>query len=206
MTAAREKIDLYQTHKQDYAAGKSPALVDIAPATYLAIDGRGAPGGDAFSAAIGALYGVAFTVKMTRKFAGEQDYAVCKLEAQWGDDAAGVDVPADRDQWPWRLLIRMPDFVDARELERASGVLLKRGKGAGVDRVRLERVSEGLCVQALHVGPYDAESCTLAAIEAYAASKQLVFAGRRHEIYLSDPRRIPPARLKTILRHPVRPA
>src|SRR5512137_1817918 len=84
MTAKQTtKLDLYKTCKQDYLAPRKPVLVTIAPANYLAIEGRGEPGGPEFQACIGALYGVAFTIKMTRKFAGERDYAVCKLEGQW---------------------------------------------------------------------------------------------------------------------------
>src|SRR5690242_11015006 len=109
------KLDLYKIHKSDYVTPKKPVLIKIKPAQYLAVDGQGAPGGDRFTACIGALYGVAFTVKMTRKFAGKQDYAVCKLEGQWffaGDPAA-----TPKAQWKWKLLIRTPDFIQAKDLQ-----------------------------------------------------------------------------------------
>jgi hypothetical protein len=198
------KLDLYKLYKTEYAATRKPALVDVKPATYLAISGQGAPGGELFSASIGALYGMAFTIKMTRKFAGKQDYAVCKLEGQWWSDPPADFASLPKDQWLWNLMIRTPDFIKQDDLQQAVAVLCKRGKGEGTDRVRLESLTEGPCVQMLHVGPYDKECETIALMQAFAEKQQLQFSGRHHEIYLSDPRRVPPDRLKTILRAPVR--
>ena len=199
-----DKIDLYRSNKNDYAAPKMPVLLDIAPATYLAISGQGAPGGDAFTASIGALYGMAFTIKMTRKFAGQQDYGVCKLEGIWWSDSGSCFTQSPKEQWQWQLCIRTPDFITQAELKKAVAVLVKRGKGEEVKRVRLEKLAEGKCVQMLHVGPYDQEDRTAALMQAFAEKQGLEFHGRHHEIYLSDPRRVAPERLKTILRHPVR--
>ena len=198
------KLDLYKLHKAEYAATRKPALVELRAAYYLAISGQGAPGGERFTASIGALYSVAFTIKMTRKFEGKEDYAVCKLEGQWGSDSAQDFANLPRDQWFWKLLIRTPEFVGEEDLRRAFEVLLRRGKGQEVRSVRLETLAEGPCVQMLHVGPYDRECETIAAMKAFAEKRQLQFSGRHHEIYLSDPRRVPPERLKTILRQPVR--
>ena len=86
---SQPKLDLYKLHKAEYVATRKPVLVELKPASYLAVSGQGAPGGDLFTASIGALYGMAFTIKMTRKFAGQQDYAVCKLEGQWWSELAG---------------------------------------------------------------------------------------------------------------------
>ena len=199
-----DKIDLYRSNKNDYAAPKKPVLLDIAPATYLAISGQGAPGGDAFTASIGALYGMAFTIKMTRKFAGQQDYGVCKLEGIWWSDSGSCFTQLPKEQWQWQLCIRTPDFITQAELAKAVAVLLKRGKGEEVKRVRLEKLAEGKCVQMLHVGPYDQEDRTAALMQAFAEKQGLEFHGRHHEIYLSDPRRVAPEKLKTILRRPVR--
>lgn len=200
----KEKIDLYKLHKQDYAAARKPALVNIRKATYLAISGQGEPGGDVFTDKIGALYGVAFTIKMTRKFAGLQDYAVCKLEAQWWGKNGEADFPRlPKNQWRWKLLIRTPDFIRAGDLAKAIAVLLERGKTKSVQEVALETITEGQCVQMLHVGPYEREHETIALMKEHAQKKGLKFHGRHHEIYLSDPRRVAPERLKTILRCPV---
>ncbi|MBI4600594.1 MAG: GyrI-like domain-containing protein [Planctomycetes bacterium] len=201
---AQEKIDLYKLHKDEYAASREPRLVETGKATYLAISGQGAPGGEAFTASIGALYGMAFTVKMTRKFAGLQDYAVCKLEGLWLGAGQGADLAAiPKDQWRWKLLIRTPDFVTAEETRKAAALLLKRGKGEEVKRVRLESLAEGRCVQMLHVGPYEKEGESIDAMRAFAEKAGLRLLGPHHEFYLSDPRRVSPERLKTILRQPV---
>jgi hypothetical protein len=197
------KIDLYKIHKAEYAAKRKPAMVELKPANYLAIAGRGAPGGEAFTASIGALYGVAFTIKMTRKFAGKPDYAVCKLEGQWWTERDQDFAKTPPGQWRWNLLIRTPDFITDADLRAAVAVLLKRGKGAEVKNVRLEELAEGRCVQMLHVGPYDKVHETIALMQAFVEQQQLQFTGKHHEIYLSDPRRVPPERLKTILRHPL---
>ena len=204
--ASEEKIDLYKQHKDQYKATKKPILLAADEAMYLAIDGRGAPGGDEFTDKIGALYGAAYTIKMTRKFSGQQDYVVCKLEAIWwfDDDKQNFD-SAPREKWNWKLMIRTPKIVTQQELERAVSVLIEKGKTPAVREVKLETISEGRCVQMLHVGPYDKEGETVEAMKAFAAEQGFEFDGRHHEIYLSDPRRVPPERLKTILRHPVRP-
>ena len=175
-------------------------LVRTKPARYLAIGGQGAPGGTRFTARIGALYGAAYTIKMTRKFAGKQDYAVCKLEGQWFFDCDPAATP--KDEWKWKLLIRTPDFISPEDLKTAVATLLKRGKSPEVQEVTLETIDEGVCVQMLHVGPYEKENETVALMRTFAEASGLKLTGPHHEIYLSDPRRVPPERLKTILRVP----
>ena len=101
------------------------------------------------------------------------------------------------------MMIRTPKFITQKDIAQAVAILQKRGKGAEVERVRLESLKEGLCVQALHVGPYENECATIAAMKSFAESEGLKVHGVHHEIYLSDPRRVAPAKLKTILRLPV---
>jgi hypothetical protein len=188
--------------KDEYKASKKPALLKLGTLSYLSIDGQGEPGGEAFSDRIGALYGAAYTIKMTRKFGGLQDYAIGKLEAQWWAETPNfADSPKER--WRWKLMIRTPAFVKKAELKKAVDVLLKRGRSAAVKDARLETLREGRCVQMLHVGPYERERDTIAIMKAFAESQGLALSGRHHEIYLSDPRRVTPEKLKTILRHPV---
>lgn len=200
------KIDLFKLHKTEYVTPRKPALIELKSASYLAISGHGAPGSALFTDSIGALYGAAFTIKMTRKFSGQQDYAVCKLEGQWWGETSPDLSLVPQAQWRWKLLIRTPDFITPAELEQAVAVLLKRGKGADVKRVELETLDEGLCVQMLHIGPYDMEYKSVGLMRSFAEAQKLKFHGRHHEIYLSDPRRVAPERLKTILREPVIPA
>lgn len=198
------KIDLLKEHRGEYVKPKKPVLIDTTPASYLAVDGTGGPGGELFTDRIGALYGMAFTIKFRAKFAG-RDFAVCKLEALYG---VGGQVAADfaklpQEEWNWRMLIRVPDFINDADLEAARAALREKQKPGDFDAVHLATIEEGPCVQVLHVGPYEEEERTVALIDAFCAEEGLKSHLWHHEIYLSDPRRIPPDRLKTIIRHPV---
>jgi hypothetical protein len=198
------KIDLGKLHRADYVAPKKPVLLTLEPARYLAIEGQGAPGDIAFTTRIGALYALAYAVKMTRRFSGQTDYTVSRLEARyWADAEAPCFADLPKDRWRWQLLIRTPDFVTPEELTRAVAALAEKGKAPEASEVRLETLDEGRCVQMLHMGPYDRTGDTVATMVALAEREGLEFHGRHHEIYISDPRRVEPARLKTILRHPV---
>jgi len=205
--AKAEKLDLYREHKSEYVTPKKPVLVEVGLAQYLAVSGEGAPASKEFQSAVGALYSVAFTVKMTRKFAGLGDYKVANLEGLWWidkKDANFLSVPPER--WRWKLLIRVPEFVTARDLDEAKESLRKKKKPPEFEEVTLETIREGLCVQVLHVGPYATEPETVRAMENLAAENGLAFHEFHHEIYLSDPRRVPAEKLRTILRHPVKKA
>ncbi|MGD0228208.1 MAG: GyrI-like domain-containing protein [Terriglobia bacterium] len=196
-----EKIDLYKLHKTEYAAAKKPALVKTRPAHYLTISGRGTPGGTEFQENVGTLYSVAFTLKMAQKFAGK-DYKVCNLEGlYWGSGKeAGSFDPKDCE---WLLIIRVPDFIKEKDLQQTFAQLRAKGKDGDFENVKLESLDEGSCVQMLHVGPYNQENRTIDQMLAFAEEKGLTCRGKHHEIYLSDPRRVPPERLRTILRLPV---
>lgn len=200
-----KKLDLYKTFAGDYAASRTPTVVETHAAQYLAIEGHGEPGGPAFGTRLGLLYNVAFTIKMAKKFAGV-DYAVCKLEGLWWGRAkegtSFLDEP--RSQWHWQLLIRTPDFIKASDRSAALSQLEKRGKDPAVAEVKLMRLDEGRSIQMLHVGPYDTEPESLDRMHTLAQTLGLLPHRLHHEIYLSDPRRVPAARLKTILRMPVR--
>ncbi len=199
----QKKIDLFKQFKGEYKAGGKPVIIQTTPAQYLAVTGEGKPGGKLFQELVGALYSMAFTIKMTRKAAGRGDYVICKLECLWWSEAGNpAQVPLD--QWQWQLLIRTPDFVDLSDVEKAAAALLQKGKVSGVSKVNLVKKHEGQCVQMLHLGPYDKEEETFSVMEQFLAEKKLLINGRHHEIYLSDPRRVPPERLKTILRLPVK--
>lgn len=197
------KLDLYQTYKAEYATPRRPVLLRVAKARYLGIDGRGTPGGEAFEQAIGALYSVAFTTKMASKFAG-RDYGVCKLEGLWWVEAGQSFMTEPKDQWWWRLLIRTPDFIGQRELAAARRTLAEKGKDRLFQQVKLTPLNEKLCVQMLHVGPYDQEAESIGQMKTFAAEQGYQVDGLHHEIYLSDPRRVAAEKLRTILRVPVR--
>jgi len=201
--AKAEKIDLFRQFKDQYATPKTPTLVGMPPAYYLTITGQGEPGGEVFSLKMGALYGAAYGLKFAHKKAGP-DYKIAPLEGLWWGVRGGIGfLDEHRSTWQWRLLIRTPEFIGRAELDASVDVLIGKGKGPELRDVSLEWIEEGTCVQVLHVGPYSEESKTLAAMEEFAAARGLKPHGLHHEIYLSDPRRVPPERLRTILRMPV---
>lgn len=200
---AKQKIDLFRIHKAEYVAPRKPTLVEIKPALFLTIDGMGEPGGEEFRKRLGALYSIAFTVKMSKKKIG-QDYLVSKLEALWWGLRGPGDFSAEpMSDWNWKLMIRTPEFVTESDLRGAIAVCLEKEKVVEVAKVRLEKFSEGLCLQVLHVGRYSEVGETVARMNMFAEEEGLFFHGLHHEIYLSDPRRVSPEKLKTILRMPV---
>jgi hypothetical protein len=201
--AIATKLDLYAANRPEYITPKKPVLIQTRPAVYLTINGAGEPGNAVFQAAIGALYAVAFTMKMANKFAG-RDYKVCGLEGLWWGSSAESFMDAPRESWQWKLLIRTPDFITREELAQTIEKLRQKEKPAEVSQVKLETLDEGRSIQVLHVGPYSEEPKTIAAMEEFAAAHGLCNDGRHHEIYLSDPRRSKPEKLRTILRQPVR--
>lgn len=199
------KIDLFkQLSRSDYVKPKKPTLVETAEGCYLTISGAGEPGGEEFAAKVGALYAMAYTIKMTRKFDGRQDYVIGKLEGQWWSDRGPDLKNIPKREWRWRLMIRTPDFVTQAELDQAAKALTDKGKDPEVKAVKREILCEGPCIQMLHLGPFENEWETISQMLEFAGEAGYESHGRHHEIYLSDPRRVPPERLKTILRMPVR--
>lgn len=200
------KLDLVAANPVAYRARSNPRLVEPEPGRFLIVDGQGAPeveGGD-FSLAMGALYGVAWTLKFMHK-AREQDFKVAPPESWWwidSDDRAAWRT-APRSQWCWRAAIRVPSFVTDEDLAEAREQLAARGKEGRFELVELADVDEGECVQVLHKGPYADEEPTISAMHAWVAEQGLSLRGPHHEVYLSDPKRTKPERLKTILRHGV---
>ena len=197
------KLDLVRLNKAEYVAPRSPVLVTVKPARYLTIAGRGDPNGPAFAEAMGALYAMAFTIKMAKKAAG-RDYKVAPPEGQWWGAGKGqllIDTPPS--SWRWKLMMRLPTFVAARDRAAAVRALLAKGKVPIVRKVKVETLREGRCAQMLHVGPYREEHETIRRMMEFAREHRLVSRGKHHEIYLNDPRRVAPAKLRTILRVPV---
>lgn len=199
-----EKIDLYKEHKDEYVKPKQPAVIQVKAAKYLTAEGRGKPGSEPFQAQIGALYGVAFTIAMTRKPAGKQQFKVCGLEGlYWPDDPGRCIAEEGTGNFNWKLMIRVPPSVSEKELTEAVAKIQARGKEGPFGDVKLEVLKEGKCVQVLHTGPYEAVGETINRMYAFCGEKGLEAAGRHHEIYLNDPNRTAPERLKTLIRQPV---
>lgn len=196
------KVDLAREHPEYYSAGPEPEVVEIGEAQYLTIGGTGLPGSPEFQEKLRALYSLAYAVKSICKARG-MDFVVPKLEGLWEIESGRPPSEALPEEWRWKLLIRMPDFVSREVVEEARSRV--QGKGVeGAGEVRFERMREGRCVQVLHVGPYSAEGETLERLRRFAEERGLDLVGPHHEIYLSDPRRTPEDRLRTIVRYPVR--
>lgn len=200
--AVPQKVDLFREHRDEYVMATTPTEVRVGPGRYLTVSGTGGPQGAEFQGKLGALYGCAYTIKFTQKRTRGRDFKVGVLEGLWwfGKSGAFAAGKAARD-WRWKLLIRVPEFVTPRDLHAALETI--KEKRGTAEKVALETIREGRSVQMLHVGAYRDEPRTVAAMDELVRAKGLHYRGAHHEIYLSDPRRVPPERLRTILRHPV---
>ncbi|MBL8921726.1 MAG: GyrI-like domain-containing protein [Myxococcaceae bacterium] len=203
MSRAKTKQPTLPMPEVLFEAPRTPDVVTVPARKVLSIEGAGSPDGDAFAQAIGALYGVAYTLKFARKFDGGTGFQIGPLEGRWWAKA-GSPFPPPRDAWQWRLRIAVPSDVTAAELKRTitAATTKKGGKLEGsvaARRVELEKVPRQQLGRALHVGPYADEPETFAKIDGLLREEGLR-PGRSHlEVYLSDPRRTKPAKLKTVL-------
>jgi hypothetical protein len=204
-----EKYDLRKAHRHLYAPStKDFSVVDVPAMTYLALDGAGDPNSSsAYAEAVEALYTVAYSIKMRSKKELARDFVVGPLEGLWRADDMSAFTRREKGSWQWTMLIAQPDWVTADMVETARALARRKKDLDALDVVALRSIHEGTCVQILHVGSYDDEAPTLERLhDTYLPEHGLTFNGDHHEIYLSDPRRTAPNKLKTILRQPVRPA
>jgi len=197
------KIDLAKEDKIYYTARTNPQIVEFSEIPFLAIEGKGEPAGKTFAEAVQALYPLAFGVKNLCK-KDNKDFAVTKLEGLWWvkSDKPALEIP--REEWYWKLLIRLPDFVNSEIVEKAKQEVMKKKGIDEIKEIKFEKITEGKCIQVLHVGPYTTEPETIAKIRKMMEENNLTQNGPHHEIYLSDPRKTPPQKMKTILRQPVK--
>jgi hypothetical protein len=203
-------IDLVKDLKPLYSPSpKHPAIVEVPDLAFLMIDGRGDPNlSEAYQDALQALYGVAYTLKFAlKKAAPERDFKVAPLEGLWWADEEAptmAELQRGRDAWNWTMMIAVPDAVTAAEVTAATEAAAQRRELPAAPDIRFERFAEGLAAQIMHVGPYADEAPTIERLHAFVTEQGYALRGRHHEIYLGDPRRTAPERLKTVLRHPVR--
>lgn len=208
-------FDYKKEYKEFYLPPKKPGIITVPAINFLAVRGKGDPNeeGGAYKQALEMLYAVAFTIKMSKlgkhQLEGYFDYVVPPLEGLWWQKGVrGVDY-AHKEAFQWISLIRLPEFVTQEVFDWAVGEA-SRKKGKDFSPVEFFTWEEGLCVQCMHIGPYDNEPATVAAMGEYAKAQGLEpdFGENRfhHEIYLSDVRRCQPERLKTVIRQPVRKA
>lgn len=200
------KLDLKRELKEFYrASAKKPSIVDVPDGNFITITGRGEPGGTAYQAALNALYSVAYTLKFRCKAEG-RDFTVMPLEGLWWWDDPTIFSLADappRKEWNWKSVIRLPDFVTDEMVEAAKKEVKAKKGIEEVDMIVLETFHEGLSAQIMHIGPYSEEGPTVQKLHDFIKEKGCKMRGRHHEIYMSDPRRVPPERWKTIIRQPI---
>lgn len=200
-----QKLDLKKARKELFTAPLNRFVpIEVPPALYLMVDGHGDPNtAPAYRRAVESLFAMAYAIKFACKAEGK-DFVVAPLEGLWSAADAEAFTARRKDEWDWTMMIMVPDFVDGAAFLAARSKVLEK-LGALPESLRLERLEEGPCLQALHVGSYDDEGPLLAALHGEVMpSGGYDFAGPHHEIYLGDPRRTPPEKLRTILRQPVR--
>lgn len=199
-------VDLRHTLPELYRATVEPAFVDVPDLPFLMIDGMGDPNTDArYAAALHGLYSVAYGVRFALKRQDGVDAPVLPLEGLWWVPDMSLFSVGDKSAWHWTLLIPQADAVTPALVAARAAAARDKGEAAAAD-VRLERWVEGRCAQVLHRGPYTDEGPTIERLHAFIAEQGCVLTGKHHEIYLGDPRRTRPDRLRTIIRQPVAPA
>jgi hypothetical protein len=199
-----DRLDLKKLHKPLYTAKEAPALIEVPELGYLMVDGHGDPNDNPlFTDGMGALHGLAYTLKFMLKKQGVADYGVMGLQGLWWAEDPDDFQAGQREHWQWTLMILQPDFVTPELVEAARVEVARKKVAPRLEEVRLERLAEGLCAQVLHLGPYSEEGPTIACLHAFIAAQGRQARGKHHEIYLSDPRRTVPEKMKTIIRQPV---
>ena len=206
-----EKLDLRKQLKHLYnPSAKRVEVVDVPRFQFTMIDGEieaghGPSTSPAFKEAMEALYGVAYTLKFMSKLrkANPIDYTVMALEGLWWVEGSNFDITRP-EGWRYTVMIMQPDHISSDMYQEALAQLCKkRGDQPAFSRLRLESFAEGSCIQIMHIGPYSQEMATIAIMDAFAQEGGYQLHGKHHEIYLGDPMRASPEKLKTILRHPV---
>ncbi len=200
------KADLRKQVASYSAPGGRFEVITMPPLRYLMIDGRGDPNtAPEYADALATLYPVAYALKFLSKREFGRDYAVPPLEALWwAEDMSAFTTARDKTRWHWTVMNLVPDWLADEQVSDAVASVARKGGAPLLEAIRVEELDEGLCVQTLHVGSYDDEGPVLEEMHSrFLPANGLRMTGRHHEIYLSDPRRTVPEKLKTILRQPV---
>ena len=206
-------FDFKKEYKEFYLPKNKPGIVMVPSMNYIAVHGSGDPNQEdgEYKQSIGLLYGIAFTIKMSKKgdhrIEGYFDYVVPPLEGFWWQDGVGRIDYSHKEDLHWISVIRLPDFVTERDYRWAVNEATKKKK-QDFSKVEFMSVEEGLCVQCMHIGSYDDEPATVAMMHEFMEQQgyELDITDKRlhHEIYLSDARKVAPEKLKTVIRHPIK--
>lgn len=205
----KNKVDYKKDYKRLYMPKASPEIVEVPEMPFVMIGGSGDPNGEDFARATEALYSLSYAVKMSYKSddvpAGYYEYTVFPLEGVW--DLLDRSKPAtDKSNFAYTIMIRQPDFLTETGFERFLEQTKRKKPNPFLEKARFEQAADGWSCQMMHIGSFDDEPASFAQMEAFCIQQGFVRASKTHrEIYLSDPRKIEPAKMKTVLRFPVRP-
>ena len=202
------RIDVRTQYKFLYSpSAKAVETIDVPELKFIMVDGSGDTTSDAFQNAIQTLYNLSFTTKFAMKKEEALDYPVMALEGLWWTKSSEkFDLQSARKDWNWTLMIMQPALITRELFAASAGAVGKKKELPALEKVRFERFQEGKSAQVLHVGPYADEPATVGKLHEFVQSQGYKLRGKHHEIYLSDPRRTAPEKLKTIVRQPVEPA
>jgi hypothetical protein len=199
-----QKLELKKTLKPYFDAKSAPAFIEVPAMNFLMIDGKGNPNtAPAYAGAVQALYSVAYTLKFKVKKEMAIDYPVMALEGLWWTEDMTLFSADKKDDWLWTMMISVPDFITCELAEAAKTEAGKKKSLAALHLLRFESYTEGLSAQLMHIGPYSAEAPNIQRLHEFIRANGYVFDGiaqKHHEIYLSDPRKSAPERMKTIIR------
>lgn len=202
-----EKVDFKKHLKSLYGPTKTSGLhvVDVPTMRFLMIDGHGDPNVEvAYREAVETLYGVAYALKFASKTQLDRDYTVPPLEGLWWAADMESFVVRQKDKWDWTMMIMVPDWIGPAMIASTIDAVRKKKEPPALDLLRVEALEEGRAVQVLHIGPYDEEGPVLARMHQFVSDNGWVMTGKHHEIYLGDPRKSAPEKLRTILRQPIK--
>jgi hypothetical protein len=207
-------VDFRKTQKELYMPKTTPSIVEVPQMVFFMVDGAGNPNTSPdYAAALGILYGLSYSVKMSKMSAtqpnGYFDFVVPPLEGLWWFKDGGVITDIlDKDNFCWTSMVRQPEFVTSEVFEATKAALAKKKPELYLPAARLETFTEGLCAQIMHIGAYDNEPATIAVLEKFIEESgyttDFTATRRHHEIYLGDPRKTAPEKLKTVIRYPIK--
>ena len=200
-----EKIDFKKELKHLYQPSKKKVeQVDVPEMNFIMVDGHGDPNtAQEYKEAMEALYGLAYTLKFKSKLELERDYTVPPLEGLWWADDMDAFLTGDKDQWDWTMMSMVPDWITPEMIETAKAELKAKKNPSALDKLYVQKFHEGLAAQITYIGPYADEGPTIEKIHNFIAEQGFARSGKHHEIYIGDPRRTAPEKLRTVIRQPM---